>query len=222
MSDFFLNLGTALRWIGLAALPLLLLPLLTLALPDVFAKPACWLRAKLNAISSATLGISMTLAILMIGVQILVIIGRYMFDWSASWANELIIYSFAGMFLLAAGSALKHDAHVRVDILRESMSAKGRSYVDLAGLYLFLLPICFLIIWASISPSFIRSWAQFEGSRESDGLPLTYIFKTLVPLFAILLSLQGLSQALRAALLIRGFPGELDGPTRPQGVTDGN
>lgn len=203
MSELFLNIGTGLRWLGIAALPILLLPLLTLVLPNIFTKAAIWLRPKLDAISSATLGISMALAIFMVAVQLIVIIGRYMFDWSASWANDLIIYSFAGMFLLAAGSALKRDAHVRVDILRESMSVKRRAIVDLAGIYLFLIPICVLIAWSSVSPSFINSWANFEGALESDGLPIAYIFKTLVPLFAVLLTLQGLSEALRAALTLR-------------------
>ncbi len=204
MSEFFLNLGTGLRWLGIGALPLLLLPIFTLALPTMFTRPARWLRAKLDAVSSATLGISIALAIFMVAVQILVIAGRYLFDWSASWANDLIMYSFAGLFLLAAGSALKHDAHVRVDILRERISATARARVDLAGLYLFLFPICLLIIWSSVSPSFVRSWANFEGARESDGLPITYIFKTLIPLFGVLLTLQGLSEALRAALTLRG------------------
>ncbi|MEO9968306.1 MAG: TRAP transporter small permease subunit [Hyphomonadaceae bacterium] len=221
MSELFLNIGTGLRWLGIAALPLLLLPLLTLALPKMFAAPANWLRPKLDAISSSTLGISMTLAVFMVGVQILVIVGRYLFDWSASWANDLIIYSFAGMFLLAAGSALKHDAHVRVDILRESMSPNRRAAVDLAGLYLFLFPICLLIIWSSVSPSFIRSWANFEGARETDGLPITYIFKTLVPLFGVLLSLQGLSEGLRAAQTLRRSSNGIDTES-PLGVTDGN
>ena len=203
MSEFFLNLGFGLRWLGIGALPLLLLPLLTLALPSKFARLAHGLRAKLDAASSLFLGISMSLAVFMLAVQLLVIIGRYLFDWSATWANDLIIYSFAGMFLLAAGSALKHDAHVRVDILRESMSAKQRAAVDLAGLYLFLFPVCILIVWASISPSFISSWARFEGSTAPDGLPLTYIFITLIPLFGVLLTLQGLSEGLRAALTLR-------------------
>jgi len=222
MSELFLNFGTSLRWLGIGALPALLLPLLTLALPDTFARPAKWLRVKLNVISSAALNMSIALAIFMVAVQLLVIIGRYLFDWSASWANDLITYSFAAMFLIAAGSALKHDAHVRVDILRESMSAKARARVDLAGLYLFLFPICLLIIWSSISPSFIRSWANFEGSRESDGLQITYIFKTLIPLFGVLLTLQGLSEALRAALTLRGEADTPDAPSSQSGVSHGN
>jgi TRAP-type mannitol/chloroaromatic compound transport system permease small subunit len=49
-----------------------------------------------------------------------------------------------------------------------------------------------------------RSWAILEGSRETSGLPFVYLLKTLIPLFALLIGLQGIAQAIRAALLLAG------------------
>jgi TRAP-type mannitol/chloroaromatic compound transport system permease small subunit len=54
-------------------------------------------------------------------------------------------------------------------------------------------------VWLSV-PYVVRSWSILEGSRETSGLPFVYGLKTLIPLFALLLGLQGVSQALRAAL----------------------
>lgn len=215
MGELFLTIGTALKWAGFALTPLFALPFAALVLPDRLAPIAKRVASLTDRVSLGALNVAMILAGLMVLAQLLVIIGRYIFDWSASWANEVIIYSFAGMFLLAAASALRSDAHVRVDILRERMGPKQRAVVDLAGLYLFLLPICILILWSAISPSFVRSWAQFEGSRESDGLPIYYIFRTLVPAFAALLMTQGLGNALRAALTIRGIDSGSDLPAEP-------
>lgn len=203
MGELFLQIGSVLRLIGFALSPLLLLPLLYLLLPKATARFASSIASLLDRVSSATLFAAISFAILMVLAQLLLIIARYVFDWSASWANEIIIYSFAGMFLLAAGSALKHDAHVRVDILREKMSARARAGIDLAGIYLFLFPICALILWAAISPSFVRSWLQFEGSRESDGLPIYFLFRSFVPVFAITLMTQGLATGIRAAETLR-------------------
>jgi len=213
MADVFLTIGTGLKWVGFSLAPLFLLPWLNLIAPNLFAVPARGLASALDRIASAALYLAMSLAGLMVLAQLLVIIGRYFFDWSASWAGEIIIYSFAGLFLLGAASALKSDAHVRVDILREKMSPKARAGVDLTGIYLFLLPICVLILWSAISPSFVRSWLNFEGSRESDGLPIYYIFRTLVPAFAVLLMTQGLAQALKASLTLRGSNGD-NAPTQ--------
>jgi TRAP-type mannitol/chloroaromatic compound transport system permease large subunit len=46
-----------------------------------------------------------------------------------------------------------------------------------------------------------RSWSIFESSPQPSGLPFVYLLKTLIPLFAVLVGLQGLAQAIRAARL---------------------
>ena len=207
MAELFLKIGTGLKWAGFVLSPLFLLPFANLVAPAFFARPSKMLIAALGRISDAAQSVAVWLAGLMVLTQILVIIGRYVFDWSASWATEIIIYSFAGLFLFAASSALKNDAHVRVDIFRENMSSRQKAGIDMAGIYIFLIPICLLVLWSSISPSFIRSWLQFEGSRESDGLPIYFLFRTLVPTFGILLLLQALGEALKASLIIRGKNG---------------
>jgi len=49
-----------------------------------------------------------------------------------------------------------------------------------------------------------RSWAIFEGSREVAGIPAVFLLKTAIPLFAALLILQGIADAVRAAARLRG------------------
>jgi TRAP-type mannitol/chloroaromatic compound transport system permease small subunit len=61
------------------------------------------------------------------------------------------------------------------------------------------------IIWYAL-PYVARSWSILEHSRETSGLPFVYLLKTLIPLFAFLMALQGLSQAIRAALLLATGP----------------
>jgi TRAP-type mannitol/chloroaromatic compound transport system permease small subunit len=51
-----------------------------------------------------------------------------------------------------------------------------------------------------------RSWGILERSREASGLPFVYLLKTLIPVFALLIGLQGVAQALRAALVLVGLP----------------
>jgi TRAP-type mannitol/chloroaromatic compound transport system permease small subunit len=77
--------------------------------------------------------------------------------------------------------------------------------VDLAGSLLLLLPFMALILWYAL-PYVARSWSILERSRETSGLPFVYLLKTLIPLFAVLMALQGLSQAIRSGLLISHAP----------------
>jgi TRAP-type mannitol/chloroaromatic compound transport system permease small subunit len=48
-----------------------------------------------------------------------------------------------------------------------------------------------------------RSWSILERSGETSGLPLVFALKTLIPLFALMMALQGMSQAIRAAHALR-------------------
>jgi TRAP-type mannitol/chloroaromatic compound transport system permease small subunit len=52
-------------------------------------------------------------------------------------------------------------------------------------------------------PYAARSWAILERSQESSGLPLVFLLKTLIPLFALLMALQGVAQAMRAFAALR-------------------
>jgi TRAP-type mannitol/chloroaromatic compound transport system permease small subunit len=83
------------------------------------------------------------------------------------------------------------------------MRPRAKAKVDLLGALLLLLPFTLVLLWISV-PYVARSWAIFERSQESSGLPLVYLFKTLIPLFALLMALQGMSQAIRAASVL--FP----------------
>ena len=86
-----------------------------------------------------------------------------------------------------------------------------RLWIPLVLVWLLLLPFLLLLLpfatalfWFSL-PYVSRSWAILERSRETSGLPLVFLLKTLIPVFAVLLALQGLAQAARAAALL-AFP----------------
>jgi len=191
------------KWLGLALSPMLALPLLLLIWPEPIERAAKWLISRIDAVSGWALGGAIASAIILVGAQLLVVLLRYAFGLSFTWLNEIVVYAFAAMFMLGSASALRDDAHVRVDILRPRFGTRGRNWVELAGIYLFLFPICIRLL-AMTEQGLARSWALFEGSRESDGLPLLFLFKTLLPAFAMLMVTQGLSEALKAALRLTG------------------
>lgn len=199
----FLAIGGALKWLGLVALPLLLLPLLILVVPGPFAGVGRRLSQFIDRLTTGALGAAIFAALVLVFAQLTVVILRYTFALSFTWLNEIVMYAFAAMFMLGSAAALRDDAHVRVDILRPRFGAAGRNWIELAGIYLFLFPICVRILGTG-EQGLARSWLLLEGSRESDGLPLMFLFKTLVPAFAILLIAQGLSEALKAALRLTG------------------
>jgi TRAP-type mannitol/chloroaromatic compound transport system permease small subunit len=129
---------------------------------------------------------------------------RYVFGLSFSWLNDSVIFSFAMIFMLGAAATLRDDGHVRVDIMRSRFGPRTRAGIELFGALIFIFPIGILILYAGAG-LITRTWLDLEPFNESDGLPIKYLFKTLVPLFAVLMIGQGLSQALKSALIIHGI-----------------
>ncbi len=121
------------------------------------------------------------------------------FGLGSIWLTELIIYMHATLFLLAAAWTLREGGHVRVDILLWGRHAahQGADRSRSARL-LLLLPFTLALLWLSLARAPQRSWAILERSQETSGIPAVFLLKKLIPLFAAMMALQGVSQAMRA------------------------
>jgi TRAP-type mannitol/chloroaromatic compound transport system permease small subunit len=137
------------------------------------------------------------LALVIVVLQFALVVARYLFGIGSIWLTESVIYGHATLFLLAAAWTLRTGGHVRVDIFYADASPRTRAKIDLLGAALLLLPFALTLIWLSL-PYAARSWDILERSQESSGLPLVFALKTLILLFATLMALQGIAQAIRA------------------------
>jgi TRAP-type mannitol/chloroaromatic compound transport system permease small subunit len=166
------------------------------------------LRTRLGAIAdridqvNTAIGHAVTWCLLaMVIAQVAVVLMRYVLGLGSIWLQESIIYAHAALFMLAAAWTLRQGGHVRVDIFYAAASPQRKALVDLFGAILLLLPFVGVLIALSM-PYVARSWVILERSRETSGLPLVFLLKTLIPAFALLLGLQAISQALRSALAL--------------------
>ncbi|MDX1733586.1 MAG: TRAP transporter small permease subunit, partial [Halioglobus sp.] len=130
-----------------------------------------------------------------------IVVLRYGMNIGSILAQESVIYMHGALFLLGAAYALKTGAHVRVDIFYRNFGPHTRAWVDSLGGIVFLLPLCVFTIvssWDYVT----ESWAMREVSPEPGGIPAVFVLKTLIPLGAINLALQGVAEVLRAALVL--------------------
>lgn len=137
-------------------------------------------------------------ALFIVLMQFLVVVLRYLFGVGSIWLSESIIYGHAALFMLAAAWTLREEGHVRVDVFYADAHARAKAWIDLVGALALLVPFMLVILVFAV-PYVGRAWAILERSRETSGLPAVFLLKTLIPAFALLLALQGLAQAIRAA-----------------------
>ncbi len=144
------------------------------------------------------------LALGMLLVQFVVVVQRYVFSIGSLFMQESIVYMHGFLIMLGGGYTLLYNEHVRVDIFYRSASQHYKNLINLWGSLLFLLPVCG-IIWWSAWPNVELSWRNLEGSTETSGIPVKYLLKSSVLLFALLLGLQGVSTAIKSWLRLKGI-----------------
>jgi TRAP-type mannitol/chloroaromatic compound transport system permease small subunit len=163
------------------------------------------ISAGLKAFSEVTGRLTAWLLLPMVAGTFVIVVLRYAFDLGWIWMQESIVWMHAASFMLAAAYTLNCDEHVRVDVFYRGMSARHRAIVNLGGTVLFLLPVAvflFATSWDYVSVS----WQIGEGSREAGGLPypMVPLLKSVIPLTAAMLILQGAATAIDNVLTLRG------------------
>ncbi len=152
-----------------------------------------------------TIGVLVSwVALLMVLVQFVVVVMRYVFGIGSIFMQESIVYMHGTLFMVAAGYTLLHNGHVRVDIFYGAATPRRKALVDFCGVFVFLLPICVLIWWAAW-PYVSAAWAVREGSQEGSGIQAVFLLKTTILVFATLLSMQGLAMAMHSLFALVGI-----------------
>jgi len=129
-------------------------------------------------------------------------LSRYLLGESSNAWLEIQWYLFGAMFLLAAGYTLKHNGHVRIDILYNRLGEQGQAWIDLVGGLLFLLPMAVLLAWLAW-PMFHEAWLTHEMSPDAGGL-LRWPVKLLLPAGFGLLALQGVAEVIKRIGVLSG------------------
>jgi TRAP-type mannitol/chloroaromatic compound transport system permease small subunit len=130
-----------------------------------------------------------------------VVIMRYGFNLGSIMTQEAVTYMHGCLFMLGTAYALKSEAHVRVDIFYRNFSPRARAWVNSLGAIVFLMPLCVFIGFASWN-YVSESWMIRETSPEPGGIPAVFLLKSVIPLMAFNLFLQGLAETLRSALVL--------------------
>jgi len=135
------------------------------------------------------------LSLAMVIVTCLVVILRYVFDYSSIAMQETVMYLHASLFMFGAAYTWQQQGHVRVDVLYHKWPAAIQQRVDLLGTLFLLLPTCLFLIYISWD-YVLMAWANGEKSHEAGGLPFVYLLKTLIVVLPILLLVQAATNVL--------------------------
>ena len=128
-------------------------------------------------------------------------------EWYGSNSNAFLEaqwYMFGLMAMFGAAYTLKVNEHVRVDLIYGWVSERTRTWIDLVGGFVCLLPMCGMLAYLTW-PWFIDSWYSGEVSTNAGGL-VRWPAKLILPVGFALIFLQGISEIIKCiAVLTTGY-----------------
>ena len=133
---------------------------------------------------------SWVIAVLLILVVLEVILRRF-FHSPTIWHIEVTVQLYAFNFMIVAAFTLLHKAHVSIDILYTKFSERTKAILDVITYSIFFFPFFFILLHQGIKYA-AKSWAIYERTWSACRLPV-YPIKTVIPLMAFLVILQGVT-----------------------------
>ena len=129
----------------------------------------------------------------LIAVILCAVVLRFAFGIGRIELEELQWHLYAIGFLSGIVACAVHDRHVRVDVLRERMSARLRDWIDFYGVLLFQIPLVVLVLWSAV-PIVIESFATGEESASAGGLSARWLLRSALPLAFVGLGFASVSR----------------------------
>jgi TRAP-type mannitol/chloroaromatic compound transport system permease small subunit len=133
----------------------------------------------------------MLIVVFMIGYEV---VARYVFQSPTQWANEAMGMACALVYIMAGAWAIQADKHMKLELIYNKVSARGKAALDVATFGFFALYIVMLLWSASIF-----SWESILllETSSSSWNPTVYPIKSALAIGTALVLIQGLAKFIR-------------------------
>ena len=145
--------------------------------------------------------VAMYLIFLMVGVLLLDAATRNVIDIPLHWCIEAAQFTLAAYYFMGGAKTLKDGDHVRMDLLYERLSPRGKTITDLVTILCLLFYLC-ILLWGSISS--LEYAIQTGERRFSMWNPSMIPIKSLMVGCILLMILQTLSEVVKHVADLRG------------------
>jgi TRAP-type mannitol/chloroaromatic compound transport system permease small subunit len=156
----------------------------------------------LDAIADVTGRITAWLIIPMSLAVTYEVVARHFFRAPTMWAFDVTYMLYGTHFMLGTAYTLMRVGHVRTDMLYQNWSVRRQNVIDAVGYVFFFFPaMIFFLHYGWVEAA--HSWAIGETSDASPWRPIVYPFKTVIPVTALLLMVQGVAEVMKNIYAIR-------------------
>lgn len=131
---------------------------------------------------------------------------RHFFNAPTAWGYDTLWMLYSVQFLIGGAYTLLHNGHVRIDIVYNVLSSRGKLVFDTIVYAVVFLFIMILLTWAGVKFAY-EAWSTNETLSTGVWRFPTGPIKTIIPLAFFLMSLQSLAEIIRNILALKGGKG---------------
>ncbi len=174
-----------------------------------FEYPRTWLSDKIEWVIDLIGGLVNWVWLLLVLIIVSNVLMRYVLSTNYVWIEEIQWHIYAVGFMIGIGYTLRHDGHVRVDVVAALLKPRTRAIFEFLGIVLFILPLVVLMISYAI-PFVERSWVRNEVSSAPGGLSNRWAIKSVIIVAFVLIGLAASARLLRVGAFLMGKPAAQD------------
>ena len=172
-----------------------------------------------KGLATACMRVGVAVSLLFLPMMVIIlydVLQRKYLGWSPDFTNtawyrmftstrlqEMEWHLHATLFLLALGYGYVMDAHVRIELVRDTLRPRTRVWIELLGALLFMVPYCYVVMKYGAENA-LRAFHISEGSDALTGLAHRFIIKGMLPLGFVFVALAGLSAVLKCVVYLFG------------------
>jgi TRAP-type mannitol/chloroaromatic compound transport system permease small subunit len=127
-------------------------------------------------------------------------VSRY---FESTLLQELEWHLHTALFALVLGFGTVYNTHVRVDLIRDHVSFRKKTWIEFLGLTCFMIPYLLLVIYFA-SSWVVDSYKLGEISASTVGLSHRWIIKSVLVFGLIVATIAGVAVWLQVATLLWG------------------
>lgn len=132
---------------------------------------------------------------------------RFFFNSVVHWSFEMTLFMFGILVMLGGAYTLKHQAHVRVDVLPTYLGHRWKCYLDIFS-FLVVIVVCCVITYLSTRTAWVSTLRLERSSLQTPFDPQIWWFKWMIPISTTLVGLQALVEIVKTARTINPGPEE--------------
>ena len=154
-----------------------------------------------DAASRAVGRLTMYLIFVMMGVLLLSTISRAAFNVSYIWVVEMAQFLMAAYYFLGGGYSMQLDSHVRMDLLYDRLSPKGKAITDAITVFFLVFYLVFLLAGGISSTEYALQYGQ---KNYSSWAPILAPIKIIMCIGIALILLQVIATFFKDLAKARG------------------